>query len=205
MDAVLNNSQLIYALCIILAYLAGSISSSILIARLFHLPDPRSLGSGNPGATNMLRTGSKKAAALTLVGDLLKGLIPLLIARYFGIELFVLCLMGMAATIGHMFPIYYQFRGGKGVATTLGVLLGINWILALVWVATWISTAKLTGYSSLAALVATALLPIVAYLLNLPAIVMYLTGGIAILVIWRHQSNIKNLLNGQETKIGAKN
>lgn len=201
MNLALNNPQLIYALCIILAYLAGSISSSIIIARLLHLPDPRSLGSGNPGATNMLRTGSKKAAALTLAGDLLKGLIPLLIARYFGIELFVLCLMGIAATIGHMFPIYYQFRGGKGVATTLGVLLGINWLLAIVWIATWISTAKLTGYSSLAALIATGLLPVTAYLINLPSIVIFLTCSIAILVIWRHQSNIKNLLSGNESKI----
>ena len=199
------DSQVIYGLGIILAYLAGSISSSILIARLLQLPDPRSLGSGNPGATNMLRTGSKKAAAFTLIGDLLKGLIPLLIARSLNFDLFVLCLMGMAATIGHMYPIYYQFRGGKGVATTLGVLLGINWILAVVWIATWISTAKLTGYSSLAALVATALLPMVAYFMHLQAIVIYLTGAIAILVIWRHRSNIKNLLNGKESKIGAKN
>ncbi|MFK7794118.1 MAG: glycerol-3-phosphate 1-O-acyltransferase PlsY [Gammaproteobacteria bacterium] len=198
------DSQVIYGLSIILAYLAGSISSSILIARLLKLPDPRSLGSGNPGATNMLRTGSKKAAAFTLVGDLLKGLIPLLIARSLGFELFVLCLMGMAATIGHMYPIYYQFRGGKGVATTLGVLLGINWVLAVIWMATWISTAKLTGYSSLAALVATALLPIAAYFMQLQAIVIYLSGAIAMLVIWRHQSNIKNLLNGKESKIGPK-
>ena len=159
------DSQVIYGIGVILAYLAGSISCSILIARLLRLPDPRSLGSGNPGATNMLRTGSKKAAAFTLIGDLLKGLIPLLIARSLNFDLFILCLMGMVATLGHMYPIYYQFRGGKGVATTLGVLLGINWILAVVWVASWISTAKLSGYSSLAALVATALLPVVAYLM----------------------------------------
>ncbi len=199
------DSQVIYGIGIILAYLAGSISCSILIARLLRLPDPRSLGSGNPGATNMLRTGSKKAAAFTLIGDLLKGLIPLLIARSLNFDLFILCLMGMAATLGHMYPIYYQFRGGKGVATTLGVLLGINWILAVVWVASWISTAKLSGYSSLAALVATALLPVVAYLMQSQAIVIYLTGAIAILVIWRHRSNIKNLIDGKETKIGAKN
>jgi glycerol-3-phosphate acyltransferase PlsY len=198
------DSQVIYGLSIILAYLAGSISSSILIARLFQLPDPRSLGSGNPGATNMLRTGNKKAAAFTLIGDLLKGLIPLLVARSLGFDLFVLCLMGMAATIGHMYPIYYQFRGGKGVATTLGVLLGINWILAIVWVTVWISSAKLTGYSSLAALVATALMPVVAYFMHLPMIVIYLTASITILVLWRHQTNIKNLLNGKESKIGAK-
>ncbi|MFK8028023.1 MAG: glycerol-3-phosphate 1-O-acyltransferase PlsY [Gammaproteobacteria bacterium] len=199
------DSQVIYGLSIILAYLAGSISSSILIARFFQLPDPRSLGSGNPGATNMLRTGSKKAAALTLVGDLLKGLIPLLIARGLGADLTLLCLMGLAATLGHMYPIYYQFRGGKGVATTLGVLLGINWLLAIIWIATWISTAKLSGYSSLGALIATALLPIVAYFIQQPMIVIYLMLIIAILVIWRHQSNIKNLLAGKESKIGSKN
>lgn len=199
------DSQVIYGLSIILAYLAGSISSSILIARFFQLPDPRSLGSGNPGATNMLRTGSKKAAALTLVGDLLKGLIPLLIARGLGADLTLLCLMGLAATLGHMYPIYYQFRGGKGVATTLGVLLGVNWLLAIIWIATWISTAKLSGYSSLAALVATALLPIVAYFMQQPMIVIYLMLIIAILVIWRHQSNIKNLLTGKESKISSKN
>jgi len=198
------DSQVIYGLGIILAYLAGSISSSILIARCLQLPDPRSLGSGNPGATNMLRTGSKRAAAFTLLGDLLKGLIPLLIARSLGFDLFVLCLMGLAAIIGHMYPIYYKFRGGKGVATTLGVLVGINWILAIIWVATWMSSAKLTGYSSLSALVATALLPIVAYFMHLPMIVIYLTGTIAIIIIWRHQPNIKNLLNGKESKIRTK-
>jgi glycerol-3-phosphate acyltransferase PlsY len=198
------DSQIIYGLGITLAYLAGSISSSILIARCLQLPDPRGLGSGNPGATNMLRTGNKKAAAFTLLGDLLKGLIPLLIARSLGFDLFILCLMGLAAIIGHMYPIYYKFRGGKGVATTLGVLLGIHWILAIVWIATWMSTAKLTGYSSLAALVATALLPVVSYFMHLPTIVIYLTGSIAILVTWRHQSNIKNLLNGKESKIRTK-
>lgn len=198
------DSQVVYGLSIILAYLAGSISSSILIARLFQLPDPRSLGSGNPGATNMLRTGSKKAAAFTLIGDLLKGLIPLLIARALGANLTLLCLMGLAATLGHMYPVFYQFRGGKGVATTLGVLFGINWLLATIWIATWISTAKLSGYSSLAALVATALLPVIAYLLQLPMIVIYLMLIIAVLVIWRHQSNIKNLLAGKESKLSAK-
>ena len=198
------DSQVIYGFSIILAYLAGSISSSIIIARILQLPDPRNLGSGNPGATNMLRTGNKKAAALTLTGGSLKGLIPLLIARGLGFDLLVLCLMGMAATIGHMYPVYYQFRGGKGVATTIGVLLGIHWLLAIIWVAIWISTAKLTSYSSLAALVATTLIPVIAYFMQQPAMVLYLTGGIAILVIWRHQTNIKNLLAGKESKIGKK-
>lgn len=196
--------QSIYMVSIVIMYLIGSISSSILIARLLNLPDPRGLGSGNPGATNMLRTGSKKAAVFTLVGDLLKSLIPLLIARYFGFELFALCLMGLAAIIGHMFPIYYQFRGGKGVATTVGVLLAINWHLALSWGVIWLTTAMVTRFSSLAAIVATISLPLVAYFLNLPTYLLLTTVAIVVLVIWRHQSNIRNLLSGNEDKIGSK-
>ena len=196
--------QSIYMVSIVIMYLIGSISSSILIARLLNLPDPRGLGSGNPGATNMLRTGSKKAAVFTLVGDLLKSLIPLLIARYFGFELFALCLMGLAAIIGHMFPIYYQFRGGKGVATTVGVLLAINWHLALSWGVIWLITAMVTRFSSLAAIVATISLPIVANFLILPTYLLLTTVAIVVLVIWRHQSNIRNLLSGKEDKIGSK-
>ncbi len=196
--------QSIYMVSIVIMYLIGSISSSILIARLLNLPDPRGLGSGNPGATNMLRTGSKKAAVFTLVGDLLKSLIPLLIARYFGFELFALCLMGLAAIIGHMFPIYYQFRGGKGVATTVGVLLAINWHLALSWGVIWLTTAMVTRFSSLAAIVATISLPLVAYILKLPTYLLLTTVAIVVLVIWRHQSNIRNLLSGNEDKIGSK-
>ena len=195
---------LTYQIAIVLAYLIGSISSSILIARSFNLPDPRSLGSGNPGATNMLRTGSKKAAALTLIGDLLKGLLPLLIARYLGFDLYVLCLMGMAAVIGHMFPIYYKFRGGKGVATTLGVLFGVNWLLALIWIATWLSSALITRYSSVSALIATILLPVIAYFLGMSKAIIFLTLGIMVLVVRRHRSNIKNLIEGKEDKIGSK-
>lgn len=195
---------LTYQIAIVLAYLIGSISSSILIARGFKLPDPRNLGSGNPGATNMLRTGSKKAAALTLIGDLLKGLLPLLIARYLGFDIYVLCLMGIAAVIGHMYPIYYKFRGGKGVATTLGVLFGVNWLLASIWIATWLSSAFITRYSSLSALIATILLPVIAYFLGMPKVVIFLTLGIMVLVVWRHRSNIKNLIEGKEDKIGSK-
>lgn len=197
------SEQTIYILAIIFMYLLGSVSSSIIIARLLHLPDPRILGSGNPGATNMLRTGSKKAAAFTLVGDLVKSLIPLLIARYFEFELYALCLMGLAAIIGHMLPIYYQFRGGKGVATTLGVLLAVKWTLALSWGVIWLCIAIVSRYSSLAAIVATISLPFVAYFQNLHAYILYTTIIIVVLVLWRHQSNIKNLLSGKENKIGA--
>lgn len=189
---------------IILSYLIGSISSSIITARVMNLPDPRSLGSGNPGATNMLRTGSKKAAAITLIGDLLKGLIPLLIARWFQVENTYLCLIGLAAVIGHMYPVYYRFAGGKGVATTLGVLIGMQWQLALVWVALWITTAKLTGYSSLAALVAITALPIFSYLFKFSNAVTITCLIIAAFVIWRHRSNINNLISGKESKIKSK-
>jgi len=195
---------MINTLSIIAGYLIGSISSSILIAQVMSLPDPRSFGSGNPGATNMLRTGSKKAAAITLLCDLLKGLIPLLVARGFNVDTHILCLIGLAAILGHMYPVYYRFAGGKGVATTLGVLIGIHWQLALLWVALWLITAKLSGYSSLAALVATALLPVSSYVLKLPNIVTITCIIIAVFVIWRHRSNINNLLTGKESKIKNK-
>ena len=196
--------QLDLIIAVTLAYLIGSISFSILIARWFSLPDPRILGSGNPGATNMLRTGNKKAAVLTLVGDLLKGLVPLLVARWLQFDLLALCLMGFAAIVGHMYPIYYRFRGGKGVATTLGVLLGVYWPLAIVWTLIWVTIAKLMGYSSLAALCATVALPIIAWIINLPESILYLTLATMVLVIWRHRSNIKKLLSGEEDKLGEK-
>ncbi|MEM8844603.1 MAG: glycerol-3-phosphate 1-O-acyltransferase PlsY [Pseudomonadota bacterium] len=185
-------------------YLIGSLSFSILIASWFKLPDPRSLGSGNPGATNMLRTGNKKAAALTLAGDLLKGLIPLLVARWMQYDTFALCLMGFAAIIGHMYPVYFRFRGGKGVATTLGVLLGVYWPLAVAWALIWICTAKLSGYSSLAAIFATISLPIICWVTNLPISIFYLSLATMLLVVWRHRSNIKNLISGDEDKISKK-
>lgn len=190
-----------HLLGVLLSYLIGSISSSIIVARVMSLPDPRSLGSGNPGATNMLRTGSKKAAIITLLGDLLKGLIPLLIAYWFNVENSVLYLIALAAVIGHMYPIYYRFTGGKGVATTLGVLLGLQWQLALIWIVSWLVTAKLSGYSSLAALVAIILMPIASYLLNFSDALTITCTVIAILVIWRHRTNINKLLSGNESKI----
>lgn len=187
------------------AYLLGSISFAIILAKWMQLPDPRALGSGNPGATNMLRTGNKKAAAFTLAGDLLKGLIPLLVASSLNFSTTVLCLMGGAALLGHMYPLYYQFRGGKGVATALGVLLGVHWPLALIWALVWISVAKLSGYSSLAAIMATLILAPIAWLLSLPLAVIGLMSTISILVIWRHRSNIVKLIRGQESRIGTGN
>ena len=197
------STQITYSVAIIIAYLVGSISSAILISRAMRLPDPRGLGSGNPGATNVLRTGNKKAAAMTLAGDLLKGLLPVLVGHWLQLDLDILCLIGLAAIFGHMYPIFYQFHGGKGVATTLGVLLGISWPLALIWTVSWISIAKLSGYSSLAALIATLLMPVSAWLMDFPQVVVLLMISICVLIFWRHRNNIRNLLRGNESRIGS--
>lgn len=197
--------QATYSIAIFIAYLLGSISSAVIVARMMSLPDPRSLGSGNPGATNVLRTGNKKAAAITLFGDLLKGLIPVLLATWLHFESLAVCAVGLAAIIGHMYPVFLGFKGGKGVATTLGVLFGVSWPLAIGWIFVWILVAKISAYSSLAALIATILLPIAALLLNYPQAVVLLTMMISLLVVWRHRGNIKNLISGKETKISLFN
>ena len=197
------STQITYSIAIVIAYLIGSISSAVLVSRWMRLPDPRSLGSGNPGATNVLRTGNKKAAALTLSGDLFKGLLPVLLGRWLQFDITLLCLIGLAAIIGHMYPVFLRFKGGKGVATTLGVLLGINWLLGLIWIVVWISVAKIFRYSSLAALLATGSLPIVSWLIDLPQSVVLFTIIISVLIVWRHRNNIKKLLDGTESRIGA--
>jgi glycerol-3-phosphate acyltransferase PlsY len=191
------------------AYLLGSISSAILIARLLGLPDPRGQGSGNPGATNMLRIGGKKAAGFTLAGDMLKGLIPVLIGHAFNLPLNALVLIGFAAFIGHLYPLFFQFKGGKGVATYLGMALGLHWSLGLATAATWLFVAKVLRISSLSALIATALAPLYAFYLipyftsetNTELLVSVLLLQTLIL-FWRHRSNIQNLLSGAEGKIG---
>ena len=170
-----------------------------------NLPDPRSLGSGNPGATNVLRTGNKLAAAITLLGDLLKGLIPVLLAKYFQAGDFIIALVCLAALLGHMYPIYYRFQGGKGVATLLGVLIGVDWVLAVIWVVFWVSVAALFRYSSLAALTATLSLACVAWIWFEQIWTPIIFGLIAALVFWRHRTNIVNLLAGKEAKLGRKN
>ena len=194
--------QITYSIAIIIAYLIGSIASAILISKWMQLPDPRNIGSGNPGATNVLRSGNKTAAALTLLADLLKGLLPVLVGRWLQFEIIILCCIGLAAILGHMYPIYYRFRGGKGVATMLGALLGIAWPLALLWTLIWLSTAVITRYSSLAALLSTLALPILCWLLNYPHEILVFTLAINILIVWRHRNNIRNLFRGEESQIG---
>ena len=199
-------------LLIPLAYLIGSISFAVVVSKCMNLPDPHSYGSGNPGATNVLRTGNKLAAALTFLGDALKGYFAVMLARVLlgdqsltaSLGSWVLCGVVLAVFLGHLFPIFHGFKGGKGVATACGILFGVNVILGAATLGTWIIVAAFMRYSSLAALAAAVFGPIY---------FVFLFGfqpmGIALLVvclllIWRHRSNIKNLLNGTESRIGSK-
>ncbi|MDH3690368.1 MAG: glycerol-3-phosphate 1-O-acyltransferase PlsY [Gammaproteobacteria bacterium] len=183
------------------AYLLGSISSAIVVSRIMDLPDPREVGSGNPGATNVLRHGGKAAATLTLVGDILKGCVPIVVAQLLTDRPAVIAAAGLATFLGHLFPVFFRFQGGKGVATGLGVYLGLSPVLGLGLVLTWLAVAALSRYSSLAALVSAALSPVyVWYLLREPA---YLWCAVVITVIlfWRHRTNVVRLLSGSESKI----
>lgn len=182
------------------AYLLGSLSTAVLISKAFNLPDPRTQGSCNPGATNVLRLGNKKAAAFTLAGDLLKGLIPSLIAHALGWEPPAIAAVGLAAFLGHLYPIFFGFRGGKGVATGLGVLLGFSAMLGLLAALTWLITAKVCRVSSLAALLAAVLTPIYAWALNLPPPIFFATSIMSLFILWRHRSNIQRLIHGDEGK-----
>lgn len=185
-----------------MAYLLGSVSSAIIVCRLMGLGDPREAGSGNPGATNVLRIGGERgklAAAITLLGDLLKGLIAVLVARQLGLEGWQLGLVGFAAFLGHLYPLFFGFRGGKGVATFLGVLLGLNVWMGVTFAALWLFVAKVLRISSAAALTASALSPLYVWWLSgqdqaLTAVVTLM----AILLWWRHRSNIVRLLRGEE-------
>jgi glycerol-3-phosphate acyltransferase PlsY len=199
-------------LLIPIAYLIGSISFAVVVSKCMRLPDPHTYGSGNPGATNVLRTGNKLAAALTFVGDALKGYFAVMLARIIlgdqsltsTLSSWVLCGVVIAVFLGHLFPIFHGFKGGKGVATACGILFGVNVILGIATLSTWIIVAVFLRYSSLAALAAAIFGPIY---------FVFLFGfqpmGIALLVvcallIWRHRSNIRNLMNGTESRIGSK-
>lgn len=186
----------------VLAYLLGSISSAVIIARVMGLPDPRETGSKNPGATNILRYGGKMAAVLTLAGDILKGAIPVLVARALTADAVIITLCGFAAFLGHLFPVFFGFRGGKGVATALGVWFALNPWVGLALLATWVLMALLFRYSSLAALTASAAAPLyVAWLSpDTPHLVTMIV--MSAILIFRHRSNIRNLIAGTETKIG---
>jgi glycerol-3-phosphate acyltransferase PlsY len=183
-------------------YLCGSISSAIVICRLLGRGDPRTVGSGNPGTTNVLRQFGKVPAALTLIGDVAKGLIPVALCAYLGFDQFAIALAGTGAFLGHLYPVFFGFAGGKGVATLIGVLLAFNPWLGIAFVGCWISVAVITRYSSLSALTATALSPLIGHLLGASLPVVAATAVMGIFVYWRHRSNIRNLITGVEDKIG---
>ncbi len=204
METVQITNYVIASALVAAAYTLGSIASAVLICRLFGLSDPRVGGSGNPGATNVLRLHGKKAAILTLAGDVLKGVIPVLIAKVLTDSELIIALCGLAAFFGHLFPIFFKFKGGKGVATLIGVLFATHWLLGLAYVSTWLFSALLFRYSSLSALIAALLTPVYSWFVlhNTSFIVCHIIMVIAL--IWRHHSNIQSLISGTESKIGKK-
>ncbi len=188
-------------LLIAFAYLLGSVSSAIIVCKAMGLPDPRTQGSNNPGATNVLRIGGKKAAAITLLGDSLKGLIPMLVAHLLEAPPLILALTGMAAFLGHLYPLFFGFKGGKGVATALGVQFGLHWLIGGAVALIWLFVAKVMNISSLAALVAMALAPLVVWLVWPAPELLVMQFALSLILFWRHRSNIQNLLSGAEGKI----
>lgn len=192
---------------IIGAYLLGSVSTAIIVCRLMGLPDPREGGSGNPGATNVLRIGGekgKKAAAITLIGDMLKGLIPVLIAHAAGLNTLMIILVGFAAFMGHLYPLFFGFKGGKGVATMLGVMFGLSLPIGLAVAGTWLFVAKVLKISSLSALIATILAPIYIWFLSGLQEWVWVTAAMTVILFWRHRGNIQRIISGEETLIKVK-
>ena len=189
---------------VILAYLAGSLASAVIVCKTLGLGDPREQGSGNPGATNVLRLHGKLPALLTLFGDLLKGLVPVLLLRYVQAPDVFVAAAGLAAFGGHIYPLFFGLRGGKGVATLIGVLLGFHWLLGAAFVVTWLLVALLSRYSSLAAIIAALATPLYCWLILAGAPYITAASLMSALLVWRHRLNIRKLLNGTEDKISFK-
>jgi glycerol-3-phosphate acyltransferase PlsY len=182
------------------AYFLGSVSSAIIICRLMGLPDPRGQGSGNPGATNVMRIGGKKAAGITLIGDMLKGFLPVFLAKVLGLSPLILALTGLAAFFGHLYPVFFGFKGGKGVATSLGVLLGLSWLLGFAVIGTWLLVYKLRKISSLSALTASTLSPVYAWFLAGDEVIVGAAVVMMVFLLYRHKGNIQRLMTGEEGK-----
>ena len=189
-------------LIVVAAYLIGSLSFAVILSKAFGMADPRSYGSGNPGATNVLRSGRKAVAALTLLGDALKGVVAVLLAKWatahYGLPDLVPALAALAALLGHMWPVFFGFQGGKGVATALGVLIALDLWLGLACAGAWLVMFLITRVSSLSALVAAGLAPVFTWLLNGQVGQTVAVAGLALLIFWRHQANIARLLSGEE-------
>lgn len=198
---------------IVAAYLVGSLAFAVIVSKVMGLADPRTFGSGNPGATNVLRSGSKPAAAVTLLLDAMKGFVPVMLVKHFGrpygLEEGTMALVGLAAFLGHLYPVFFRFQGGKGVATFIGVVFGIDWVLGLATGATWLVIAFFFRYSSLASLVAAIFAPV--YYLFGDRLKWYaerpvtmVLFAMALLLAWRHRANIERLVKGTESRLGAK-
>ena len=193
---------MLYWLLPVSGYLIGSVSSAIVVSALLQLPDPRTSGSRNPGATNVLRLGSKIGALLSLAGDIAKGLLPVLaVSCWISDHALLLAATGLGAFLGHLFPLYFKFTGGKGVATALGVVLAIHPLVALIQIATWLLMALVFRYSSLAALVTAAATPLYLWLAGDETSFIVLGAVLAVLLFWRHRQNIERLIAGTESKI----
>lgn len=192
---------LIYALA---GYLVGSVSTAIITCKLMGLEDPRSVGSNNPGATNVLRHGGKKAAIITLIGDMLKGLVPVIAVTIIDPAAGAIALTGLGAFLGHVFPVYYGFKGGKGVATYYGVLLGFSWMAGIAALLVWLLTAFVSKISSLSALVSALSAPFILWYSSHSPELTLMLGLMTALLFWRHRSNVRNIIDGKEHKIGVK-
>lgn len=194
----------LFIFLILIAYLMGSFCSAIIVCRLFGLPDPQEEGSKNPGATNVLRIAGKKYAVLVMIGDILKGTIPVLIAKALGAEPLTVAFTALAAVVGHMYPVFFKFKGGKGVATAIGALLGFHFIIGVLVSATWLLVAKFSKYSSLASIVAIVLAPFYSLILTERLDIFPPIFFITLLVLYKHRNNINRLIDGTEPKIKLK-
>ena len=184
---------------LLFSYLIGAISFGIVMSYIFSLPDPRTIGSKNPGATNVLRTGKKLAALLTLLGDALKGALTVGLAQYFELSSLMIGLIAIATLIGHVFPIYYGFKGGKGVATAAGILFMFSWVMGLTVLGIWLGVFFIWRYSSLAAIIAGSLSPVIGFFYGIDFYELIASSVIALILILRHMENIKRLIDGTES------
>ncbi|SMN11247.1 Acyl-phosphate:glycerol-3-phosphate O-acyltransferase PlsY [uncultured Candidatus Thioglobus sp.] len=188
--------MLVESLLIVCAYFLGSVSFALVFCKLLRLDDPRLHGSKNPGATNVMRLYGKKIAIATLIGDLLKGMLPILIGQWLSMSDLVIASIGLFVFLGHLFPVFFNFKGGKGVATLLGVLLGFTWLWGVAFIVTWLIIQRVFTYSSVASLIASAMTPLYGFMLGMSDWYMLISAILVVLLFWRHKQNIKDLLSG---------